>query len=135
MNRFLGIMVVATAIGLIPQTPSAAPLDGSAPIVCASSEVRECEIGGQCLRLLPEHVNRPTLIHVDTAKKMLTGLGPDKRTAPIHEIERRDGRLVMYGGQEGRGWTVVIVAATGRLSASVVDDGFSFAIFGACAEP
>jgi len=64
-------------------------------------------------------VNLPALIRVDAQGKTLAGFGGETRTAPIHAVEQRDGRLVMYGGQEGRGWTVVVT---------------SFVIFGTCAE-
>jgi hypothetical protein len=82
----------------------------------------------------PQGGNLPHLIRVDTKQKMLHGLGVDQRTAPIHNLERRDGRIVMYGGQEGRGWTL-IVEASGRMSATVVDDRVSVIMFGACAAP
>ena len=130
------IFIVALLITPTPPPASAAPLDGSAPIICAGNEVRECEAGGMCLPLRPEHVNLPTMIEVDAKQKMLIGLGgKDRRTAPIQAVERRDGRLIMYGGQEGRGWTLVLTEATGRLTASIVDDGFSFVLFGTCAAP
>src|SRR5262245_64416139 len=130
------IFVVALVITSTSPTALAAALDGSAPIICAGAEVRECEAGSMCLPLRPEHVNLPAMIEIDAKQKMLTGLGSkDKRTAPIQAVEQRDGRLIMYGGQEGRGWTLVLTEATGRLTASVVDDGFSFVLFGTCAAP
>jgi hypothetical protein len=43
-----------------------------------------------------------------------------------------DGKLVMHGGQEGRGWSAVVVGDTGKLSASIVDAAATFVIFGAC---
>lgn len=36
------------------------------------------------------------------------------------------------GGQGGRGWTAVISEATGKLSATISEDGMAFIIFGAC---
>ena len=136
MARLLMIAAaVVMGIGPVPVDIMAAPLDGSAAIVCAGTEVRECEAGGECLRATAEEVNLPTLIRVDAKQKMLSALGADGRSTPIHALERRDGRLVLYGGQGGRGWTLVIVEATGRMSGSVVDDQVSFVIFGACAAP
>lgn len=128
-------LAMTLAILLMPHVGTAAPLDGSTPIVCAATEVRECEAGGDCPRGTAEDVNLPPLMRLDSQAKTLAALGSDGRTAPIHAVERRDGRLVMYGGQEGRGWSLVIVEATGRMSATVVDDGVSFVIFGACAAP
>jgi hypothetical protein len=136
MTRLV-LITAAVLLGVIARAPlanAAVPLDGSVPIVCASTEVRECEVGRDCLRVTPDDINLPHLIRVDAKQKMLTGLGVEQRTAPIHNLERRDGRLVMYGGQEGRGWTV-IVEASGRMSATVVDDRVSVIMFGACAAP
>src|SRR5262245_12441093 len=130
------LFVVALLITPTPPPASAAPLDGSGPIICAGAEVRECEAGGMCLPLRPEHVNLPAMIEIDAKQKMLTGLGgKDKRTAPIQAVEQRDGRLIMYGGQEGRGWTLGLTEATGRLTPAVVNAGFSFVPFGPCAAP
>jgi hypothetical protein len=86
----------------MPLAPSAAPLDGAAPIVCTGTDVRECEAGAGCPRQTSEDVNLPSLVRIDVKEKMLSGLGTEQpSTTPIHAIERRDGRLVMYGGQEG----------------------------------
>jgi len=134
MTRFAAVTAAAMVIGLTPAASTAAPLDGSTPFVCAGTEIRECEVGGECPRRTTNDVNLPGLIRVDAKGKTLAGFGGDTRTAPIHAVEQRDGRLIMYGGQEGRGWTFVVTSATGRMSASVVDDGFSFVIFGTCAE-
>ena len=135
MNTFATITAaLVMAAALTPAISRAAPVDGSVPMVCAGSEIRECEAGGECTRRMAEEVNLPTLMRLDSQAKTLAALG-DKRTTPIQAVERRDGRLVMYGGQEGRGWTMVIVEATGKMSGTVVDDQVSFVIFGACAAP
>jgi hypothetical protein len=47
-------------------------------------------------------------------------------------MERENGRIVLHGGQKGRGWTAVISAETGKLSATISDEGTAFIIFGAC---
>jgi hypothetical protein len=134
MNRYLAITAAVLSLTFPPPARGASPLDGSAPFVCTSTEIRECEHGRGCLRVEADDINLPALIRVDAKQKALTGLGEAGRTAPIHNLEKRDGRLVMYGGQEGRGWTV-IVEAGGRMSAAVVDDRVSVVVFGACAVP
>ena len=135
MTRILAAMVaVMSLISLPPRAETAAPLDGSAPFVCTSTEIKECEFGRGCLRVAADEINFPAMIRVDAKQKMLSGLGTEPRTAPIHNLEQRDGRIVMYGGQEGRGWTLVVEAG-GRLSGTVVDDRVSVVIFGACAAP
>jgi hypothetical protein len=38
----------------------------------------------------------------------------------------------MHGGQNGRGWTILISEETGKLSATISDEGVGFVVFGAC---
>jgi hypothetical protein len=135
MSRMLTIMLAVVAAGAMPAASTAAPLDGSVPIVCAGTEIRECDVTGDCPRRAAEEVDLPVLLRVDVKQKVLSSLNAAERTAPIHAVERQDGRLVLHGGQGGRGWTAVIVEATGRMSATVVDDQVGFVIFGACAAP
>ena len=136
MTRLMVVtaIMLASVLARAPLAGTAVPLDGSTPFVCTSTEIKECEVGRSCLRVGAEDINLPPMIRVDAKQKTLTGLGAEQRTAPIHNLEKRDGRLIFYGGQEGRGWTV-IVEAGGRMSAAVVDDRVSVIMFGACAAP
>jgi hypothetical protein len=134
MRTIATIALTLAAVAALPSPSTAAPLDGSVPIVCAATEIRECDHTGACTRRTAEEVNLPVLLRVDVRQKVLSSLEAD-RTAPIHAVERQDGRLVLHGGQGGRGWTAVIAEASGRLSASVVDEQAGFMVFGACAVP
>jgi hypothetical protein len=129
----VAIMVAVVTIAVVSAS-TAAPLDGSVPIVCAGTEILECNASGTCPRRSAEEINLPVLLRVDVEHRVLSSLDR-ARTAPIHAVERKDGRLVLHGGQEGRGWTAVIVEASGKLSATVVDDEAGFVIFGACGAP
>jgi hypothetical protein len=126
--------VVLGAFG--PGAVSAAvPVDGSAPLLCALMEVQECEPGGACQRRTPEAVNLTPFIRIDVKERRLATAGTGGRTAPVHQLTQVDGRLLMHGGQEGRSWSAVIQADTGRLSAGVVDHEVGFLIFGSCTTP
>jgi hypothetical protein len=135
MATIVPIMLATLAAALLPVVAAAGPLDGSVPIVCASTEIRECDAAGECARRTAEQIDLPVLLRVDVGRKLLSSLNAVERSAPIHAVQREDGRLVLHGGQGGRGWTAVIVEATGRLSATVIDDVAGFIIFGACAAP
>jgi len=50
-------------------------------------------------------------------------------------VRRLDGRLILYGGENGRGWTATVAENTGHMSAGVVGDEYTFALFGACMMP
>ena len=46
-----------------------------------------------------------------------------------------NGRLVLQGGENGRGWSATIDEANGVMSAAVVDEDHTFSLFGACTTP
>ena len=106
---------------------------GSKPLLCAVTEVVQCDELGNCVRGTPEDVNVPRFVDVDPAKKQLRSHGGGETTA-IQNLVRGDGRLVLQGAERGRGWSVYISEATGRLSAAISDDGWASAIFGSCTQ-
>ena len=59
----------------------------------------------------------------------------EARSAQIETVTRLDGRLILHGGESGRGWAATISEATGRMSAGVVGDEYTFAMFGVCTTP
>ena len=133
MKRLVGVAAII-ALAIAPAPAWAQKLDGSAPVLCAMMDVMECDAGGECQRRGADAANLPPFLKIDfKAKTIATTDG--SRKAPIHNVEQVDGQLVLHGGQEGRGWSAVIVPATGKLSASVVLAGGAFVIFGACTAP
>ena len=130
------ILGLPVAFGLLgPSAAASAPLDGSAPFLCAVVQALECESDGTCERRSAEEINLPLFIKVDPKAKTIAASEPGGRMAPVHDMTSVDGKLVMHGGQLGRGWSAVIVSATGKMSVSIVDEGATFVIFGACTAP
>jgi hypothetical protein len=123
-------------LGLLgPWAAVAAPLDGKAPFLCAVVEALECTADGACERRSAEDVNLPPFIKVDPTAKTIAAPEPGGPMAPVHDVASVDGKLVLHGGQRGRGWSAVIVGATGKMSVSVVDEAATFVVFGACTVP
>jgi hypothetical protein len=123
------MMALAGTTGLAP----AGPYDGSRPILCAVATIMECDASGQCERQIADGVNSPTFIRVDVPGQMLTA-GANKRS-PIKSVTRLDGELILQGGENGRGWSATIDEETGRMAAAVVDNTYTFSLFGACTIP
>ncbi len=123
-------MVVVLLASVIP-VRAAAPFDGSVPLLCAAIEVMECAAGEECHRRTPEAVNLPQFFNIDVRAKSI-GAADGSRTAPVQRVDQANGRVILQGGQEGRAWSIVIAADTGKLSASVVEQSGGFVIFGAC---
>lgn len=131
MRRFILTFIVA-AMALGSGRVAEAKFDGSVPLLCVPIEITECEAAGKCYQGSAEDVNLPQFIKVNFKDKLLTGVDNPPRTTPIDYMERENGKIVLHGGQAGRGWTIVISEATGKLTASISDDGTGFVIFGAC---
>jgi len=134
MRKLLMVALIA-GLGAVasPAAAAGAKFDGSVPLLCAPIEITQCDEGGKCYQGMAEDVNLPQFIRVNLKEKMLSGVGETAgRTTPIDFMERENGRIVLHGGQKGRGWTAVVSEETGKLSATISEEGTAFIIFGAC---
>jgi hypothetical protein len=96
-------------------------------------EITECDEGGKCYQGTAEDVSLPQFIRVNLKEKMLNGVGEAAdRTTPIDFMERENSKIVLHGGQKGRGWTALISEETRKLVATISEEGTAFVIFGAC---
>jgi hypothetical protein len=120
-------------MALLPVAALAAPLDGSAPILCAVNSVMECE-GGACERSTMEEVKVPPFVWFDVQKKVLSSVD-GARTSPIAQVQRTGGRVMLQGSQNLRMWGAVINEQTGQMSATVGEDDGVIVIAGACIAP
>ncbi len=130
--RILIAVTVVVGICVVPGHVLAAKYDGSAPLLCAPIEIIECGAAGECLNSTAEEVNIPQFIKVDFKTKMLSAAEEGGNKAAIKHLEHTNGRMIMHGGQEGRGWTMVISEETGKMSATISEDQVGFIVFGAC---
>jgi hypothetical protein len=124
-------------LALAAATPSAAlAMDGSKPMLCAVTTVMECDVEGKCQRITPQlHPDFPAVLRLDVPQKTITPVGsPAGRKTEIKAVSRLDGRLVLHGDENGRGWAATVAEDTGRMSAGIVTDEFAFNLFGTCTE-
>ena len=124
-----GLLVLAGAAPAL-----AANFDGTKPLICAITTIMECD-AGQCDRYAPEGTpaGAPRFIKVDIAAKEITASAGRKST--LGSSAHIDGRLVLHGGENGRGWSATIDEDSGEMSAAVVDKDHTFSLFGACTTP
>jgi hypothetical protein len=137
-----GLVLLALAVGT-PSTALAA-MDGSKPLLCAVTTVMECDVEGKCQRITPEqHPDFPAFLKLDVPQKTITPGGTPAGSPPgttagrkteIKAVSHVDGRLVLHGGENGRGWAATVAEDTGRMSAGIVTDEFAFNLFGTCTE-
>ena len=131
--RRLAVLIFAIGATLAVPPPVTAALDGSTPMLCSIAAVLECD-ASKCERATTDDADLPNFVRVDVPKKLVTAVPGGKQTT-IKFSERLDGRLVLHGGENGRGWTATIAENSGRMSIAVVDQDHTFAIFGACVTP
>jgi hypothetical protein len=127
------LLALGTAAGLgCAAIASAAGFDGSQDLLCAPTDLAQCDETARCERVSPSEVDLPPFIRVDFAKKRLMSLADPPRETPIDTVHQHEGSTILQGAQNGRAWSLVIDHATGRMTGSVADDEGAFAVFGAC---
>jgi hypothetical protein len=130
-----GGLLLAMAAMLVPVPARAQQsYNGSKPMLCAMSYVMECDDTGQCERQTPESKSLPRFVRVDAAKRSLSA-ADGARSVEIKSVSSGAGRLVLQGGEGGRGWSAAIAEDTGLMAVAVVDHDATFSVFGACMIP
>jgi hypothetical protein len=125
---------------LLPLTSiycAAAETADNSRLLCAITEVIECESLGDCSELTPEDVGLPDFLYVDLAEKKIT---------EATSVSLRESRFIVNSANEGitilsgvdglRGWSAVLSNNNTHVTASVSDERAGFVVFGNCrAEP
>ena len=120
-------------MALVPWTAVAAPLDGSAPMLCAVHQVLDCE-ADNCERTSAEEAQVPPFVRIDVQRRVLSSVD-GARTSPITQTNRTNGRLMIQGMQNQRVWGAVINEQTGLMWATVGEDDGAIVLSGACIAP
>jgi hypothetical protein len=132
--RTIVVISVLLGVGMLPTSTTAAPMDGSAPMLCALASVVECSRLGDCDRTSGEAAEIPPFVRVNVPQRVLSSVD-GARTSPITAVQRVNGRLMLQGMQNERVWGLVINEETGRMSAVVGEDDGALVLTGACLAP
>jgi len=132
MARCVGLVVVLLVVPL--GASLAADFDGSKQLLCVPTDASECSGAGECSRVTVEEINIPKWITVDFKKKALSGTDSDgeAETTAIENVRITEGRTILQGSENGRGWSVTIDQATGDMTAAIAGEGTGFVLFGVC---
>lgn len=134
--NLLAAGLVAMALTVGAPIGAHAALDGSTAMLCAVSAVTECDSEAKCVRITPGvHPDFPSFLLLDVPQRVITAAGADGRKSEIKAVSRVDGRLILRGGENGRGWAATVAEDTRRMSAGIVTDTYAFTLFGACTTP
>ncbi len=120
---------------MLPLPLPATGLDGSAPLLCATIDAIEC--GGpsaECYMGAAETVNLAQFFRIDLKEKKIEAIrqGGKSLRSTIMNHQRENGKLILQGIEGGRGWSLVIVEKTWKMSATIAGDQVGFIVFGNC---
>jgi hypothetical protein len=110
----------------------AASFDGSRPLLCAPTDVAQCDPAARCERVSPSEVDLPSFLRLDFKRKAISNIEPPERSTAIENVRSVDGLTILQGAENGRAWSIVVDQATGKLTGSVADGAGAFVVFGAC---
>mgnify|MGYP001828897809 CR=1 FL=1 len=130
----LGMFILALCLCMTSIQPAAAQLEGSEALLCAVGQITECDADGKCHPVTTEMAMIPRFLKINFEQKTISATEESNRTdvSVLKNVERVDGRLIIQGAENGRGWTLVISEKTGKMSATVSDENVGFVVFGAC---
>jgi hypothetical protein len=133
-RQVIALCIAVVVLAFTWPAVAADKYDGTAPMLCAVTAINECTADGNCERTAPKAGNTlPTFIRVSLGAKTLSA--EDGRKTEIKTAGVVDGQLMLQGVENGKAWSMVIGAATGRWGGSVVEDDGAFALFGSCTLP
>lgn len=118
-------------LAAFPVGANADGLDATQPLRCALAEAAECDEAAFCTDVTLDQIALPEAWRIDFAAKQLTSLD-GKRSSPIGAVEALERVVVLQGQEAGRGFTIVVERATGRLSATLTDIEGVFVLAGGC---
>ena len=132
MRKLLSTGLALLIFGSALQAEAAA-FDGSAPLLCAVIQVIECGAGSECVEVSAETAGIPNFLIIDFENRTIraTEQSGRKETTAIQNVQHVDGKLILQGAENGRGWSIVIDEESGKMSASVSDEAVGFVVFGA----
>jgi len=140
MNKRIFLILLLAATYLMPFSAMAGESDKPKQVTCAAIKIFECTSTNGCEEVTAESIDLPQMFRIDFTAKTVTGIINGKeRVTPIEALEYIDGKLMLYGAQDGTktrkdgvAWNAVIDETTGDLVVSVASENVAFSIFGAC---
>lgn len=111
----------------------AAIVENNSQLLCAITEVIECNELGECAELTTEDAGLPDFVLIDLeAKKLLEARTDSIRETWFNTSSTPEGLTILSGVDGLRGWSAVLSANNTQLTASISDELAGFIVFGAC---
>jgi hypothetical protein len=109
-------------------------LSNARNLVCSVVEAHICREAEGCGQVLPEELNLPRFIRVDTrtGKLATTPASGENRETTATTVTRDAGQIILQGVEEGRAYSIFIHETTGLATFAAAAEGRSVAVFAAC---
>ena len=127
-------IIFCLCLWLVPSLSLAADQGKSSEILCSVVNVKECGSFGDCLDSSAREINIPQFLKIDLAARTMAdgSIKDGARKSSIRTMIRENGKIILQGSENGRGFTMIIDEMSGDFSATISEDNFGFIIFGAC---
>jgi hypothetical protein len=132
MYKLIGIALISLTF-LMPYQLPAAESDTSS-LLCSVINAAEYSLEEGCVEGTADSFDLPQFVRLDFKNNIISEVGEStqKRTSKIVNLKRIDTKLIMQGIENGRSWSVLVEEKTGKLSATVLDEGIGFVVLGYC---
>jgi hypothetical protein len=126
--------VALLTAAILSGSARAEDVSGRDRMLCTVQQVNQCAPFVECDTASPLDWGVPDFVVIDVAAKTLstTASSERPRRSPVRHLERQDGQVFLQGVENGRAFTIVVVEATGELSAAVSKADLNLSIYGVC---
>ena len=128
MHRFKLIVLLMIVIGCLGTAVHATTPKPS--LLCAITNVAECEILKGCINVLPGEVNLPTFFNIDFRQQLIRSEG---KTDRITLLDFTPEGIVLQGiGSQHRAWSLLLNNEQTKVTGHVTGQHYGFTLFGVC---
>jgi hypothetical protein len=109
-------------------------VSGARYLLCSVVDVHFCLEAAGCVETVPEELNIPRFIHIDTKTHKLSttpSSGENRETVADHLV-RENGQLTIQGVEDGRAFSLFVHESTGLATFASAAENVSVTLFGAC---
>ena len=109
-------------------------VSGTDKFLCAAARANVCVETGDCFSATPAELSMPDFVIVDAKSETVstTGGSESNRSSKFSSVVRSEGLIHLQGVENQRSFSFVIDEFSGFLTVSIIRDGLSVTVFGAC---
>ena len=103
-------------------------------VLCSIFETTVCLPVEGCVHMIPEELNIPRFIRIDTKTRELstTPASGENRVSVADSVRRSEGHVILQGFEAGRAYSLLIHEQSGMATYAAAAEGRSVSTFGAC---